>query len=1114
MATLEVDLLLAEARWLRRLAHSLVRDPTEAADVEQETWAAALAGRPDPGRPLRPWLRTVLVNVVRMRGRGRGRRRPREEEFEAAREAPPTPAMLLERAEQERRLAARVVALDEPYRTTVLRRYQEGMSAEQIAALEGVPAGTVRWRLKTALDRLRREMDESPRWRSVLLAPLVPHARNILVAKKAFAILVILALLLVAGVEIARRSGRAAPGSGHASSSGRSALRMTAASPAPIELVRRAAQPGLPDRRIAGTVSFDGTPVAGARVHLTLAGGGPRIVEASTGADGSFDLGVWPAALYAVTATTSDKASRPLPADARDPGRGVEALEIILTACERLSGTVQDGSGGVVARARVSRADGGWPATETGEDGRFDLCLPWGRAEVSFMAESYGGVVIELDMSGPRRRDVVLIPDAVIEGTAVRAEDGVPIPGALVEVVPNQWSPERGAIARAVADAAGRFSVGGVSPGRNRLNASGDDRITASPIEVVAEAGRTLEGVEVPLHAAFTLEGQLVAQGRPVAGARVRLAIAGMLQAKEPQAVSQADGRFTIERVRPGNLTFVVDGYQVLSPLDLRMAAGAREVRVEVRAKEGIRGRVLRGADPVAGAEVSCAAEVTGSDGRYACPDLALGPHRLFARDGTSWGPRPEGLLVELRRGETREIDLELAYAAAICGSVVDQRGDPVAGVDVEVILEGGDDEGSGQTDTDGRFCAVRLRGSGDYRPVVFMPGGRLHRFEPARPFPTVAVAGPLTRADGVRLTVRRDALAISGRVVDPSGAPVADARVGAWPPGGADRPAPFFSHLVVPSATTDPDGRFRIGDLQRTDYALLVRGRDGSETVARRVAAGTSGVAVVLDPAGRIEGRLIGFATPPQIIAIVTDYQRSPLDAQVSGDRFHINATPPGRYVLTAVNGREMASATVVVRPGETGTVTLAARGRGIIDGRVIVRGTGAPVAGARCSAIPRAGSDRGNFYSTPDGGVVSDEEGRFTLDPAPTGEIAIHCSGTAATTGGLRVAALQPGERAPAQLEVVARGEHEGTIAALLSPIDLRFIAVTPGGPADRAGIALGDQVVAGDGEAVVGLGPDAVLTLIGDRPAGETARVAIQRAGQQRTLAVTVEASGARD
>jgi hypothetical protein len=516
----------------------------------------------------------------------------------------------------------------------------------------------------------------------------------------------------------------------------------------------------------------------------------------------------------------------------------------------------------------------------------------------------------------------------------------------------------------------------------------------------------------------------------------------------------------------------------------------------------------------VAGAEVSCTDELTGSDGRYACPWLEQGAHRLLARDGTSWGPRPQGLLVELRRGETREIDLELAFAASICGSVVDQKGDPVAGVDVEVVLDGGDDEGSGQTGADGRFCAGRLRGSGDYRPLVFMPGGRLHRFEPVRPFPTVAVEGPRSRVDGVRLTVQRDALAISGQVVDASGAPVADARVGAWPSGGADRPAPLFSHLLVPSATTDADGGFRIGDLLRADYALLVRGRDGSETVARRVAAGARGVVVVLEAAGRIEGKLVGFATPPQIIAIVTDYQRSPLDAQVSGDRFHINAAPPGTYVLTAVNGRELASETVVVRPGENGTVTLAARGRGIIDGRVTVRGTGAPVAGTRCSAIPRAGRQLGNFYSTPDSGVVSDEDGRFILDPAPTGEIAIHCSGTDATTSGLRVAALQPGERARAQLEVVARGEHEGTIAALLSPIELRVIAVTPGGPADRAGIALGDQVVAVDGQTVTGLGPDAVLTLIGNRPAGETARVAIQRGGQKRTLTITVEAAGTRD
>src|SRR5262249_14375795 len=44
---------------------------------------------------------------------------------------------------------------------TVLLRYFEGMNAREIGRLHGVAPGTVRWRLKEALDRVRADLDRS-----------------------------------------------------------------------------------------------------------------------------------------------------------------------------------------------------------------------------------------------------------------------------------------------------------------------------------------------------------------------------------------------------------------------------------------------------------------------------------------------------------------------------------------------------------------------------------------------------------------------------------------------------------------------------------------------------------------------------------------------------------------------------------------------------------------------------------------------------------------------------------------------------------------------------------------------------------------------------------------
>ena len=172
--------LLSHSAWVRRLAKSLVHDDALADDLTQEAWLAALRHPPAPGLSPRPWLGQVLRNLVRMRFRGESRRRKREaaaqQDPAAAAACPDSPAQLVERVETQRALAGLVVGLAEPYRSTILLRYYEGLSAADIAARQSVPAGTVRWRLKTGLAKLRAELDrhhggDRQRWLPVL-APL------------------------------------------------------------------------------------------------------------------------------------------------------------------------------------------------------------------------------------------------------------------------------------------------------------------------------------------------------------------------------------------------------------------------------------------------------------------------------------------------------------------------------------------------------------------------------------------------------------------------------------------------------------------------------------------------------------------------------------------------------------------------------------------------------------------------------------------------------------------------------------------------------------------------------------------------------------------------------
>lgn len=158
--TKDVDLalFLAEAAWLRRLAGTLVSSD-QADDLVQETWTQFAAHPPRHGDSPRSWLAQVTRNALRMRRRGDARRQAREQTAPVWPDAP-DPEDLVARSQRLRMLARLVEALEEPFRAVVMLHYFEGLSLAEIARRTDTPSGTVRWRLKAGLSRLRDALDE------------------------------------------------------------------------------------------------------------------------------------------------------------------------------------------------------------------------------------------------------------------------------------------------------------------------------------------------------------------------------------------------------------------------------------------------------------------------------------------------------------------------------------------------------------------------------------------------------------------------------------------------------------------------------------------------------------------------------------------------------------------------------------------------------------------------------------------------------------------------------------------------------------------------------------------------------------------------------------------
>ena len=152
------DALLGQLSWIKRLAAELVSDRERANDLVQETCVAAL--QQDGARPsdLKRWLAGIMRN--RLRQDLRGERHRRDRELAAVRpDVSRATDDVVERAAVQRRLVDAVMALDEPYRKTVLLRFFDELPQREIAKRCGIPTTTVNSRLTRGLERLRHELD-------------------------------------------------------------------------------------------------------------------------------------------------------------------------------------------------------------------------------------------------------------------------------------------------------------------------------------------------------------------------------------------------------------------------------------------------------------------------------------------------------------------------------------------------------------------------------------------------------------------------------------------------------------------------------------------------------------------------------------------------------------------------------------------------------------------------------------------------------------------------------------------------------------------------------------------------------------------------------------------
>ncbi len=1135
--------LTAEMAWLRRLARALIRND-DASDLAQDAWLVAAEEQPTDGRPLRPWLSRVVLNLSRMQARARQRRLVREEASASLVEAVPTPDDLVQRVELQRLVAGEVLRLAEPYRSTVLLHYFEELTCAEIARRLDLPEGTVRRRLKVALDELRARLDANDR-KPGGLAALVPLAGvsaappktasiavGVIAMKKLVAVIVVLLLIVIGALLWSGRDND--DESNIAAGDRRHQLPGSdQRSDAPIPRIPQwFAARGISERRIAGRVTQDGQPVANASItlhHALTKAGLMPVVQRRTAADGTFDLGVHPAAVYQVVASAAGRTSAITKFDLADPTLRppAERLHLILGSCaSSVEGNVFDASGGPIPRARIRRE--GLIGVDADDSGKYKLCVPRGDSEVTYSADGYGAVLLTVDAQGAVQQDVVLVPEGVLSGRVIDAADSRPVADALVSVFPKPWGRNRGGEASVVTDADGRFRVTQLVPGQYRVWAFADGKVAdggsggTGGVDALVEVGSNNEEITLQLSGYARVRGKVVSAGQPIAGARV-IATRNSPSRRSEIGTSQADGSFVIERVPVGEVTFSAAPFRVKAPFSMNVASSAEidDVVVEVEKLATIRGRVTRNSNPVPGASICCLPTafdqfdrfVTDHDGRFEVRGVLPGTHSVGAQHD-ELGAFTEGSKVTVGPGDEREVNFELDLAATITGLVIDQHDKPVKGVFIRWTHEKTGDLGKAITDTQGRYRCAAMTGGGRYRASVYANSSEQSLFPTldGTPYPVVDLKDGESVVDGIRVAIRAENHTISGRVIDREGGPIVDAQVRAVSMRPGDSPV-FHSWLKVPLTFTDIDGGFALSGLTGGTYAVWAKSTDGGEGTTSSIAADTKDVVVTVARPESIDGALQGFPSRPIVYATAIDGSSLNVEAAtVDRDSFRVLGLRPGKYLVNAQTSFEGDATIVEVGAGATTKVTLAAQGRGAIDGTVLDFRTRAPVPGVTCHVVPSAGGLQGMTAWDYRTAAKSDARGRIALDPAAAGDVIVSCLSSSRRISNPSIAlSIKPGARASVVLWTAEM------LADWPSTIGVEF---NPGLPAPRiermrantsaalGGLLVGDLIVAIDGVAVDGLNWAGVTQLIDSRAAGTEVTVAVNRAGMRKTFTVKTE------
>lgn len=802
----------------------------------------------------------------------------------------------------------------------------------------------------------------------------------------------------------------------------------------------------------------------------------------------------------------------------------------VTTGGNALEGTITDIGGGPVEGALVQAFDRAPTEAErvaygaiTDAEGHYRMMLPDGRWTLEAGGDDYSPAHKNVQLArGPGHADFVLVPGAEIHGRVVERGTDRPVAGATVGFSrrarhgKSRSFDTSGPRETVVTDDRGRFVLRPLEPAEYALHAAAPGLASLAAPRVHAAIGETVTDVVVPVDPAFDASGFVVDAGDPTRGLG-DVEIVAMIPGHDDSqryVVTEPDGYFELHGLLPGTHMIMLGGGGLLG------SGFDQQVRIEAADRDDLlialeRGTSVRGhvEPPTAGTvQVKSRQESGGVEVMLAAMKLSQATATIAPDGSFDIGTVPQGewkLAVEGVDGSKGELEIAVSEADLedvvvsvsprphVSGVVLDEAGKPLAGLSVR--LEGEPDpsrppgpfsgapaRGTAVTAADGSFVVYGLDPE---RLTLVIEDGR---GQPVRLLDATRATVVVSERDidGLELRVALPQGRIAGLVRGPDGEPLADAMVmvAAASDGKGSRTRSEHTPTI-----TDADGRFVLEGLADRSYDLYAHGPDADVQGSLQAVTPGADVTLELEQLAVLQGVVTreGVPVPRFEVEACEIGGRQTVFSPDGSFTFERLGAGPCTVLVTTDDGA--ATATVELARGGTGRVALEIGAWGSVEGVLVSASDGKPLAGVQVVMKGKNGQrkadDRMIAALMGRNGNATDAQGRFSIDGIGPGQSKLELRIGPVTGRGQALGhhafAIEPGQAldlgtivvlAPLDVPETERGSlgmqvklspvAGGTTADAPEARSAELTWIEPGGPAERAGLRVGDRVVGFDG------------------------------------------------